>query len=110
MTNQEELDERQTRRDRERFENKQKIRQINSQFDWIKENEWKKPNMLRPISDETLAFEGGYGRIGIIWIDYQTCLCCKQKKQVLIVDQSEGEYNTASICFECIDLLRKVNE
>lgn len=110
MINQEELEDRENRKNRERFENKLKIRQINSQFDWIKEEGLSKPYMPRPISDETLAFEGGYGRIGIIWIDYQTCICCKDKKQCLIVDQSEGEYHQASICFECIDLLRRVNE
>lgn len=103
------IEEQEYQKNRDRFEIKQKIREINKEVaGYLQENGLTKPNLLKPIDDETLAFEGGYGRIGIIWIDRQMCVCCKNRKECLVVDQSEGEYNQASVCFDCIDLLRKV--
>lgn len=102
--------EQEYQKNRTRFENKLKVREINKAFDYLKENGIVRPNMARQLGDDVIGFDSGYGRIGIVWIDYQTCLACKQKKQCLIIDSSEGEYNQASICFDDIELLRKVNE
>lgn len=75
-------------------------------------NEWLAEESVKPeqyIADEVISFDAEYGRIGLIWIGKQDCVACHIKKQCLVVDQSEGEYTQATICFECVDILRKAN-
>ena len=52
-------------------------------------------------------FNGGYNRVGTIEIKNDKCLVCKEKKNVLCIDSSEGEYATGKICFDCIEKMRK---
>lgn len=49
-----------------------------------------------------IIYNGGYGREGHIWSAISRCDGCGQKKPVICVDSSEGEYSTGKICQECI--------
>ena len=59
------------------------------------------------VPDGVILFDARCGRKGLIAGDLMRCLGCGVITVCLVVDASEGEYNTASICRSCIaDVLR----
>ena len=52
-----------------------------------------------------IGFDGGYNRRGIIQVKEATCCRCRKTKPCLVSDASEGEYNQACICKECVSIL-----
>jgi len=53
-------------------------------------------------------FNGGYGRIGEIWVENHECNLCGKEKICVATDGSEGEYNSAWICSDCVKRLTRV--
>lgn len=53
-------------------------------------------------ADGSLAFDANYGRDGVVCVTDTVCLGCGKADLCVHVDQSEGEYNPASICRDCI--------
>ncbi len=49
----------------------------------------------------TKQFKASYGRTGIIKAEMSECTVCDQKKVVISIDSSEGEYGSGCICKEC---------
>ena len=47
-------------------------------------------------------FDGGYARLGEIWIQRGKCTLCKKIKVVIVSDGSEGEYKEALLCADCV--------
>lgn len=52
-----------------------------------------------------LSFDGNYGRDGMMRATKALCSGCNVEKKCLVTDQSEGEYNPAMICLDCIEWL-----
>lgn len=48
-------------------------------------------------------FDGGYARLGKIWIQCGECALCKQVKVVIGSDGSEGEFENVLLCAECVE-------
>jgi hypothetical protein len=46
-------------------------------------------------------FNAAYGRVGVIWIDENTCDLCGEETRCLNIDSSEGEYGEGSVCELC---------
>jgi hypothetical protein len=46
-------------------------------------------------------FDGGYKRVGIIWVDNVVCNLCGKKKPCIMSDGSDSEYKYACICPAC---------
>lgn len=88
-------------------EARQSIKKVNEWLGYLEDNGLKKPEQY--IEDQVITFNAEYGRIGIIWVGKQECTSCKLSKPSVVVDQSEGEYMQAVICFDCINLLRRAN-
>lgn len=83
------------------------VLRIESMNDWLMHLDTKPEKFIK---DQVISFDAEYGRIGLIWIGRNECVGCHVKKQCLVVDQSEGEYTQATICFECLDILRRATE
>lgn len=54
---------------------------------------------------KSIKFDGEYGRVGRMHVDAVSCLGCGKQGPCLVSDQSEGEYNAAQVCRECIERL-----
>lgn len=50
-------------------------------------------------------FDGGYDRVGVIEVKTETCNMCEKVGQCLVIDGSDGEYDTAPLCRQCITAL-----
>lgn len=49
------------------------------------------------------TFNGGYGRIGQIWVAVAECALCKKQALCLRMDASESEYRAGSVCRTCAE-------
>lgn len=49
------------------------------------------------------TFKGAYERDVVIELEEEVCSMCGEKKMVLVMDGSEGEYTVARICEDCIN-------
>lgn len=49
------------------------------------------------------TFDGGHERTGKVSISENICCVCKDHKKVLGMDNSDEEYKTGYICFDCIE-------
>lgn len=52
-----------------------------------------------------IAFDGGYGRHGWICVTDTVCAGCHKAAMCLHADQSESEYQPATVCRDCIERL-----
>ena len=58
--------------------------------------------MLKDTDGLVGTFDGGYGRVGQIWMDFNTCDLCGHEDTLCInIDGSEGEYECGSVCELC---------
>ena len=62
---------------------------------------------LKGLVMVVFEFDGGYNRKGTVEIKTGECLICKEKRDVLCIDSSEGEYAACIICFKCIKEIDK---
>jgi len=62
--------------------------------------------MLKDTDGLVGTFDGGYGRLGQIWVDNNTCdLCDRENVRCINIDGSEGEYECGSVCEQCARML-----
>jgi len=47
-------------------------------------------------------FDGGYNRIGKVWVEINRCSICGIEKICISSDGSEGEYNNVYLCADCV--------
>ena len=51
------------------------------------------------------TFDGGYGRVGHIWVEDMDCDLCGKNRRCINIDGSEGEYECGSVCEKCARML-----
>ncbi|MBI3273867.1 MAG: hypothetical protein HYZ69_01865 [Candidatus Colwellbacteria bacterium] len=60
------------------------------------------------------TFSAQYGKTGIIGVAMGICALCRNKKRIISIDSSGGEYGAGNICKECvmkaIDTYREANK
>ena len=49
-------------------------------------------------------FDGGYGRIGEIWVEMAVCSLCNNETICIASDGSEGEYGGTYLCCKCVEI------
>jgi len=47
-------------------------------------------------------FDGGYGRIGNVWVEINKCGICGIEKTCITSDGSGGEYDNVYLCADCV--------